>query len=268
MNEPGWTRRRMLIAGAVGAVAVRQAIGAQSASDATEDVSAMEDLMREHGLLRRMLCVYRAARERLQHDAANTTLEPVHRTARLFRTFGEDYHERMLEEQIIFPAVVRAGPPKAAHPDVLTAQHRQGRAITDYLYSASAHPDRARESVSELIQGLSYFVRLYDAHTAFEETLVFPAWRKLLKPDQYAEMSERFEEIERKQFGGDGYAATAKEVAAIEQVYDIGNVAAWDAPKTYVGTSPGGHETTDAQAGRQEPGTNPADPSVHPPQAR
>lgn len=47
------------------------------------------------------------------------------RTARLFRTFGEDYHERRLEEQIIFPMVRRLKGPVARFPDILQQQHER-----------------------------------------------------------------------------------------------------------------------------------------------
>ena len=47
----------------------------------------------------------------------------LHQTAWLFRTFGEDYHEKKLEETYIFPVVRKAGGPAAAYPDVLIAQH-------------------------------------------------------------------------------------------------------------------------------------------------
>src|SRR5262245_16099098 len=77
------------------------------------EVTAPEDLMREHGVLRRALLVYTAAVDRLRGGPAAVAPEALRKTAELFRTFGEDYHEKKLEEAYIFPAVKRAGGPAA-----------------------------------------------------------------------------------------------------------------------------------------------------------
>jgi hemerythrin-like domain-containing protein len=55
----------------------------------------------------------------------------------LFRSFGEDYHEKKLEEAHIFPAVRKAGGPAAAYLDVLITQHNRGREITDYILAVT-----------------------------------------------------------------------------------------------------------------------------------
>jgi hypothetical protein len=70
-------------------------------------VTATEDLMREHGVLRRALLVYTAAAGMLRRDPSTLAPEALQKTARLFRTFGEDYHEKKLEETYLFPAVKR-----------------------------------------------------------------------------------------------------------------------------------------------------------------
>ena len=75
------------------------------------EVTATEDLMREHGVLRRALLVYTAAANRLRANPASVPPDALQKTARLFRAFGEDYHEKKLEEPYIFPAVKKAGGP-------------------------------------------------------------------------------------------------------------------------------------------------------------
>src|SRR5437667_4466710 len=82
------------------------------------EVTATEDLMREHGVLRRALLVYTAAAAKLRTAPGGLTTDALLKTAKLFRGFGEDYHERSLEEAFIFPAVKQAGGPAASLPDV------------------------------------------------------------------------------------------------------------------------------------------------------
>src|SRR5690242_15725469 len=71
--------------------------------DADEGVTATEDVMREHGVLRRVLIVYdecvRKLRARESFDLA-----PLQQSVVLVRHFVEDYHEAA-EEQHIFPTL-------------------------------------------------------------------------------------------------------------------------------------------------------------------
>jgi len=69
--------------------------------------------MREHGVLRRALLVYAEPAPRLRANPGIVDPKALNDTAKLFRTFGEDYHERKLEEAHVFPAVRKAGGPCA-----------------------------------------------------------------------------------------------------------------------------------------------------------
>jgi hypothetical protein len=55
----------------------------------------------------------------------------------LFRSFGEDYHEKKLEETHVFPTIKKTGGPAAAYVDILIAQHQRGREITDYVLAVT-----------------------------------------------------------------------------------------------------------------------------------
>src|SRR5262249_49017001 len=76
--------------------------GARAGKGASEaDISAPEDLMREHGVLDRILLIYEEGLRRL---AAQQEVSPdvFQQAAALVRSFVEDYHEH-LEETFIFP---------------------------------------------------------------------------------------------------------------------------------------------------------------------
>src|SRR5215470_10235462 len=85
------------------------------------EVTATEDLMREHGVLRRALLVYSEAAAKLRSNPSAVSPEALQKTAKLFRAFGEEYHERKLEEAYIFPAVKKAGGPATAYTEILLA---------------------------------------------------------------------------------------------------------------------------------------------------
>jgi hemerythrin-like domain-containing protein len=195
-----------------------------------EQVTAIEDLMREHGILRRALLVYQDLAVRLRQDPAATPLSSLEKTAQLFRVFGEDYHEKRLEEAFIIPVIkkVQGGP--AAYGDVLLAQHARGREITDYLLSISK-ADRLTINQSEsAARALDSFVRMYEHHAAFEDTVVFPAWRAATGEQEYQELAEKFEDIEVEQFGEDGFEAALRRITEIEGELGLTNLETFTAP--------------------------------------
>src|SRR5262249_5326059 len=68
---------------------------------AEEEGSATEDLMREHGVLNRILLIYEEGMRRLRAKK-EVPPEVFHKPAVLVRKFVEDYHEK-LEQNFIFP---------------------------------------------------------------------------------------------------------------------------------------------------------------------
>ena len=215
--------RRGFLVVAAGGLAAATARGAEK----EKDVGANEDLMREHGVLRRALLVYRAAAARLRSDPAEVPADALAQTAQLFRTFGEDYHERKLEEEHIFPAVRKTKGPLV---DVLRAQHNRGRQLTDYVLRATGRGRIASANVQPLAQALDAFELMYEHHTAREDTIVFPAWKDALSGKAYGEMSERFEDIEKRMFGRDGFEDAVKRIAAIETRLGIDDLARFTMP--------------------------------------
>jgi hemerythrin-like domain-containing protein len=189
----------------------------EKAKGGGEDVSANEDLMREHGVLRRLLVVYRETAGRLAKGDAGFDAAALGQAADLFRAFGEDYHERELEEQHIFPALQKAGGLAAALVPVLLAQHSRGREITAYVRQRCAGGRIAAVDVEPLARMLQDFARMYEAHTAFEDTVVFQAWRQAMSEKARDEAGELFEKIERSHFSGDGFDMAVGQVAQIEQ---------------------------------------------------
>src|SRR3546814_11185546 len=101
--------------------------------------------MREHGVLRRILIVYRETAPKLVANSAGVDAAALANAATIFRTFGERYHEQLLEEQHIFPIVRKAGGEGGALVDTLLAQHARGRAITHYILDTTKHGNIAKK---------------------------------------------------------------------------------------------------------------------------
>jgi len=197
---------------------------------AAVEVTATEDLMREHGVLRRALLVYQESVVKLRQDPAALPAEALEKTAQLFRVFGEDYHEKRLEEDYIIPLIKKVQGPVAAYSDVLLAQHARGREITDYLLSVSKADRIATNQVENVARTLEAFVRMYQHHAAVEDTVVFPAWKAATGNEEYEELSDKFEDIEKEMFGGDGFESALKRIEEIESSIGLGNLDMFTAP--------------------------------------
>jgi hemerythrin-like domain-containing protein len=65
------------------------------------------------------------------------------------------------------------------------------------------------------------FVRMYEPHEAREDTVLFPALRRIVTRNEYDALGEDFEKKEHELFGKDGFEAMVEKVASIEKVLGI-----------------------------------------------
>jgi hemerythrin-like domain-containing protein len=235
-DEAPRNRRRFLLASsgiaAAGFVLSACASSREHASDSEEkEVSANEDLMREHGVLRRALLVYRLSAARLRINEKAVAPDGLNKTAMLFRTFGEDYHERQLEEPFIFTAVKQARPSLSGLVDTLMVQHQRGREITDYIINVTRGSSIDAGTVEPLVRAMDTLVLMYEEHTAREDTVLFPAWKEAVSGQEYEELNDKFEEIEHRMFGKDGFEDAVKKIADIEARLGIADLAQFTAPR-------------------------------------
>jgi hemerythrin-like domain-containing protein len=234
MAELANPRRRLVLSAGIllASQSFHPAVAAEKSKKRGEEheVGAVEDLMREHGVLRRALLVYIETVPKLRTNPASLDAGAIARTARLFRSFGEDYHEKKLEEAHIFPAVRKAGGPAVAYVDVLIAQHNRGREITDYILGVAGKGAIGSGDAEPLARVFETFVLMYQNHTAREDTIVFPAWKEALSERQLREMGDEFEDIERRTFGKDGFEDAVKQIAEVEQTLGFADLALFTAP--------------------------------------
>jgi hemerythrin-like domain-containing protein len=134
-----------------------------------EEISPSEDLMREHGVLKRILLIYGEALRRMD---ANEDLPPEPRieSAKIIRAFVEDYHEK-LEENYLFPRFKKAGK-LVDLVDVLLQQHEAGRRLTDItMHPATAQGLKLADDRRKLADSMRQFIRMYSPHEAREDSL-------------------------------------------------------------------------------------------------
>lgn len=186
------------------------------------EVGPPEDLMREHGVLKRVLLIYGEALRRLdaKQDFPPDTLADA---ARIIRSFVEDYHEK-LEEDFLFPRFEKANQ-LVDLVKVLRTQHQAGRRVTDItLRFANLQSLKNDSERAQLMASTQQFIRMYNPHKAREDTVLFPAFRKIVSPHEFDSLGEDFEKKEDELFGEDGFENVVDKVAGIEKrlgIYDL-----------------------------------------------
>jgi len=195
--------------------------GCKDEDDEGQKVSPPEDLMQEHGLLNRVLLIYDTCRQRLV-SMEDFPVEALSNAAGVIRTFVEDYHEKQ-EENYLFPRFRKANQLTDLVQTLLT-QHNAGRVLTDQVMQLTRSSSRTNTETQKLIRILTSFNAMYRPHEAREDTILFPAFRKIVSGHEYDSLGEEFEKNEQKLFGKDGFESMVAKVAGIEKtlgIYDL-----------------------------------------------
>jgi len=225
-------KRNFLKAASVAAVAAALIVPAgfvsarakdkEGRSEKQPEVTPPEDLMREHGVLDRVLLVYEAG---LKKFDAKEDFDPavLVNAAQIVRDFIENYHEQS-EEQAVFPRFKKAGK-LVPLVDTLLAQHKAGRKVTETILQAAPGSRQDGDDRRRLVPAIQSFIAMYRPHAAREDTELFPLLKGLVSPHEYDAMAEDFERKEHQLFGADGFEMMVQRVAGLEQSIGINDLA-------------------------------------------
>lgn len=193
---------------------LKEAVGGKK----DERVTPPEDLMREHGVLDRVLLVYEAGVRKL---SANEDFDPsiISQGAEIVRDFINNYHEKSEEEQV-FPRFKKAGK-MVDLVDTLLEQHQAGRKVTETILRLTPMSRHDGDERRQLITSIQSFIAMYRPHAAREDTDLFPKLKELVSDNEYDAMAEEFEKKEHELFGDDGFEKMAQRVASLEQIIGI-----------------------------------------------
>ncbi len=198
-----------------------------------QEVPPTEDLMREHGILNRILRIYEKVEEQI------ATKQPINNmlladAAIIIRDFIHNYHEK-LEENYLFPLFEKPTHQKEAHPlsrltGILRSQHAAGRLVTDMIiYRATLPNVNDPENLKKLAEDLKGFVGMYRPHENREDTELFPEVRKHVTEGEFERLTDLFEDTEHEKFGKDAYEKLVHRVAEMEKALGIFNISEYTA---------------------------------------
>jgi hemerythrin-like domain-containing protein len=223
MSADQSSRRAFLsraVASGTGVTLVAAPLLALAADDG--EVTPTEDLMREHGLLDRVLLIYEELSRRLT-AGAEAPAQILGESASIVSKFVEAYHEK-IEEEEVFPRLEKVGK-LVDLTKILRAQHVAGRAITAQIAAAARAGSLSDKARATAVQGsIAAFIRMYRPHAAREDTILFPAFHGSMKEKEFRELGERFEEREHKLLGKEGFEGVLDHVGQLERalgIYDL-----------------------------------------------
>jgi hemerythrin-like domain-containing protein len=184
-----------------------------------EGVAPAEDLMREHGVLNRILLIYDTCKENLTRGE-KFPIDALNNSAQIIRNFIEDYHEK-LEEDFLFPRFEKANL-LTDLVQVLRVQHKAGREMTAQIINLTkASPVTNPDDTQKLIRLITSFNYMYRPHEAREDTILFPSLRKIISKNEYFALGEDFEDKENELFGKNGFENEVEKVAGLEKQLGI-----------------------------------------------
>ena len=192
--------------------------GPEKAAPALE-VSPTEDLMREHGVLRRLMLVYDETARRL-NMGEEVPARVLAEANGITRRFIQEYHEKNEETQL-FNRFSNAGK-MVDLVATLFQQHLAGRRLIAEINTLNTEENlRDTAQRSRIAALLNAFNRLYRPHAAWEDTVLFPAFPSIISRKDYAALGETFKNEEVHLFGPDSFVGIVGQVADLEKTLGI-----------------------------------------------
>jgi hypothetical protein len=112
---------------------------------------------------------------------------------------------------------------------VLKAQHDRGREVTDYILTMAGKGSISPNDAEPPARAFETFVLMYQNRPGRTRSSS-PRWKDALSERQLHEMSDKFEDIEQRTFGKDGFDDAVKQIGEIEQALGLSDVAQFTAP--------------------------------------
>lgn len=182
----------------------------------------IENLMKEHGVLMRIIAIY----DKVVSDTAlskELNVGAIHRAASIFRDYIEKHHDRC-EERYIFPQFRKANY-IVEIVNELHDQHAAAIKITRQILALSSGEDGTGANGWQKLMGLCTEVsRMYRPHMAWEQSVVFPVFYDIVTPDYVRDARKKMESEEKEILGDTGFRGLVGRLSEIEKevgTYDL-----------------------------------------------
>lgn len=186
---------------------------------------ATEELVTEHGAIKRMLRIIDEVSRRLDAGEPVAT-EDLEGIVEFIRVFADKCHHAK-EEGHLFPAMVQRGVPAESGPiGVMLYEHDLGRehvrAMGEALAGAARGERAAAQAFSEHARGYAGLLR---DHIAKEDSILYPMAERVLDSAEDDRLFEAFERVETDVVGQGRHEEFHRMLDRLEETY-LGKTAA------------------------------------------
>ncbi len=192
----------------------------------TEQLTVMEDLTCQHAVADRLLLTYQMALLGQMQAGGGPNQPPAKTlgtTAGMLRSLVEDYHAK-LEEDHIFPLFQKANK-QTDLVNTLREQHAAARRVTDAILQLTSGTSQNGGSMEPLVRHIMAYTQLIHAHTAYEETLLYPQIRAMLSDSDYNQLHKTIADADRQKLGPEGFSGLLAKVTDLEKSAGITSLA-------------------------------------------
>jgi hemerythrin-like domain-containing protein len=194
-------------------------------TSAREQASLPEMLMQQHAVAHRLLLIYDASATP-ESGSAQVSMKALASTAQMLRSNVDDFHVK-LEEEHIFPLFQKSGQ-MSDLVNTLHEQHTTARRLTDSILRAT-EGGGASANMESLKRDIQAYTRMINAHTAYEETLLYPQMRTVIPASEYDPLEKNIAEMTRQKLGPQGFSGLVAKVAELEKSAGITGLAQFTA---------------------------------------
>lgn len=188
----------------------------------SEESSPMEDLMREHGVVERILLIYQRILEKAI-TGQEIDISVIARASQMIDEFVSNHHEKE-EEEYVFPKFREANY-IVGLVDTLEHQHDVSRELNRQVMELSAKgADISQEDLVRLLDRCGMFINMYLPHISRENTIVFPTFFDIVSSEYIRDIGEKMEDGEEEALGNTGFRGFVGRVAELEKevgCYDL-----------------------------------------------
>ncbi len=149
-----------------------------------------EILTKEHQTIREMLAVLNTLCDYLAEEKPVAT-DDLKEAVAFIREFADRFHHGK-EEDLLFPAMERAGIPRDGGPiGVMLMEHVRGRE-----YVAAMATAVAKEDFTNFITHARNYTRLLDQHIYKEDNILYPMADRMLSSEQQQELEQAYAKVD------------------------------------------------------------------------
>ncbi|WP_230742715.1 hemerythrin domain-containing protein [Methanooceanicella nereidis] len=189
------------------------------------EISATEELSREHAILTRLIIAMENVLTRLSSDM-KTDLTPLNQSALIIKNIVIDHHMKF-EEENIYPKF-KYDKTLMEVADKLQAQHDMARETTKRMLELTKSKKIGNEKErDELIQSGIMMSDLIRVHIAWEESVLFTALQAALPKSSIEELDRKMLEDEAKFIGDEGLEKLFDDLSRIERAAGTHDISAF-----------------------------------------